>query len=128
MRRWLSLARIGLTSTLGGGTLPVLGVVVALAVYAFGYANGAQQQKEECRTAELETQVESQRTALERIQEQLRAANTARDNANDRAARDAALLDQAKEEADAFTQTLHDRPDACPVSSHDAERLRRIGQ
>jgi len=127
MRNLLSLARIGLTSALGGGTLPVLGLAAVLAVYGFGYAKGAQHQKEECRTAGLETTVESQRTAVKRIQEQLRAANVARDNANDRAERDATLLEQAKEEADAFTQTLHDRTAHCPVSADDAERLRRIG-
>ena len=128
MRRWLSLARIGLSSTLGGGTLPVLGVVAALAVYGFGYAKGAQGQRAGCHAAELEATVERQRADLRLVEEQLRAASEARDVARAHAARDAAIMEREREEADAFKQELATRANHCPISSADAERLRRIGQ
>jgi hypothetical protein len=128
MRAWLKFARVAFGSAMGAGTLPVLALAAIVAVAGVSYSKGAQRQKQLCRTADVEAQVESQNTSLVRIQEQISAANKVRENSDTRAERDAAIQLTSREKSDAFLQELADRPLRCPISSDDAERLRQIGK
>ncbi len=120
--------RIVMHALMGGGTVSVLLVVAVIAAGGFVYSKGGQRAREACHAADLEAMIAAQNATIARMQEQLIAAHEARDVARARAERDAAILEQEREEADAFRQEVAARGHHCPVSADDAERLRRIGQ
>lgn len=128
MQGLVKYLRIVMRGSMGGGTVPVLLVVAVIAACGFVYSKGAQRAHEACHAADLEAMIAAQKATIARIQEQLIAAREARDMARARAKRDAAILEQEREEADAFRQDVAARAHRCPVSADDAERLRRIGQ
>lgn len=114
-------------SVLGGGTVPVLAVVVFLAATGAAYFKGAEHQATKCATASLTSTVAAQRRELERLSGQLAAVQHTRLAAEQRGIHDAAQIEQWRGEADAFKQDISKQQIGCALGDDDAGRLLKIG-
>lgn len=128
MRAILKLIPVAMKSALGGGTLPLLAVAVALSVVTGAYFKGASVQKVKCRAVEYRQTIDELTKANERLKRQASLADEARTNAIKRSIADAEKNEKKKAEADELKRQILQHPGRCPISPSDAQRLRRIGR